>query len=141
MPPRFAFKPLLRYPHLAKNEVQIWDRFIKQNPEWAERADYDVPCGEHDILPADTPQHTKEDWDYLRSWKIDVVAYKGRIPFIIEVRPRANLGAIGEIVSKATMFMEEHPEFSEVEPIIITDQERPNMRELCDHNDIGYIVI
>ena len=138
---RFPFQPLVHYPHLAKNEVQIWDRFVKQNPEWADEADYDVTCGEKDVLPPGTPEHTKKDWDYLRSWKIDVVAYKGGIPFIIEVRPRANLGAIGETLSKAIMFINEHLEFPQVQPILITDQERPNMRELCDQHDIGYIVV
>lgn len=138
---RFPFAPLTKYPHLAKNEVVIWDKFLKQNPDWAERVDYDVTCGEHDILPPGTPEHTKEDWDYLRSWKIDVVAFKNNIPFIIEVRPRAGLGAIGEVLSKAIMFLEEHSDLPQAQPVIITDAERPNVRQLCAQHDIAYIII
>ena len=138
---RFPFKLLAHYPHLAKKEVVIWDRFVRQNSDWADEVDYDVTCGEHDTLPLDIPQHTKDDWNYLRSWKIDVVAYKNGIPFIIEVRPRAALGAIGETLSKTIMFMDEHPNFTEAEPVLITDVERPNVRALCEHHDIGYIVV
>lgn len=138
---RFHFEPLVHYPHLAKNEVEIWDRFVRKNPEWAEEADYDVTCGEHDTLPEDTPQHTRDDWNYLRSWKIDAVCYKAGLTYIIEVRPRAGLGAIGEVISKAMMYMDEHENISEVEPVLITDVERPNVRALCAEYDIGYIVV
>jgi len=138
---RFPFKPLLKYPHLAAKEAPIWDRFVKANPSFADEADYDVTCGKANSLPADTPQYLKDDWNYLRAWKIDVVAVKDGIRYIVEVRPRAGLNAIGEIICKASMFQAEHPEFGEVEPILITDFERPDIREMCGMHDIGYIVI
>jgi len=141
MPSRFPFKPLGNYPHLAAKEAPIWDRFVKANPLWADGADYDVVCGEADRLPSDTPQYLKDDWDYLRKWKIDVVAIRGNLHYIVEVRPHAGLAAIGEIISKAAMYQEEHPDLPEVEPIIITDLERPDMRRLCADREIGFIVV
>ena len=138
---RFPFKPLLKYPHLFAKEVEIWDRFVKANPLWAEEADYDVVCGEATKVPSDSPQYHKDNANYLSKWKIDVVAIKGNLRYIIEVRPYAGLGAIGEIISKATMFQEEHPDLPEVEPVIITDLERPDMRRLCADRNIGYIVL
>mgnify|MGYP001588063428 FL=1 len=138
---RFPYGPLEHYPHLAAKEVVIWDRFVRANPQFAEMADYDVTCGQKDKVPLGTPEHTKEDWDYLRSWKIDAVAIKDGVHYVIEVRPRAGLGAIGEILSKAIMFQEEHAEIAEVEPVLITDEERPNMRALCAEHDIGFVVV
>ena len=138
---RFRYGPLVHYPHLAAKEVVLWDRFIKNFPDYAEEADYDVTCGEKDVLASDVPEYSRKDWEYLRSWKIDVVVIKGGGLYVIEVRPRAGLGAIGEILSKATMFQEEHPEIPEVEPVLITDEERPNVRELCATHDIAYIVV
>lgn len=138
---RFPFQPLTHYPHLMEKEAQIWHRFVTQNPAWAQEADYDVTTGEPDVLPEGTPEYTQEDWKYLRSWKIDVVAIKDGIHYVIEVRPRAALGAIGEIISKAAMYQEENPDLPEVEAVIITDEERPNMRKLTSERDIGYIII
>lgn len=138
---RFPFSPLFNYPHLAAKEAPIWDRFVKANPSFADEADYDVTCGSVDKLPPNTPQYLKDDWNYLRAWKIDVVAMKNGIHYIIEVRPHAGLNAIGEIICKASMYQLEHLELPEVEPMLITDFERPDIRNLCAARDIGYIVV
>ena len=138
---QFRFEPLGHYPHLAYHEALIWDKFVRANPEWAQVVDYDVTVGEPDKVPEGTPDYTKKDWEYLRSWKIDAVAVKDGLYYIIEIRPSAGLGAIGEIISKASMYQEEHPDVPEVEAIIITDVERPNMKKLTADRDIGYIIV
>lgn len=135
------FKPLLKYPHLAAKEAPIWDRFVRQNPSFATTCDYDYTCGQPDSLPPETPEYLKKDWEYLRAWKIDVVAYKDGIPYVFEVRPRAGLNAIGEIICKASMFKEEHPSLPEPEPVILTDEERPDIKRMCFQRDIAYIVL
>lgn len=138
---RFPYKVLSKYPHLAHKEAPIWERFIRTNEDFAQTVDYDVVCGDRASVAAGTPEHTKKDWQYLNCYKIDVVAYGGGVVFVIEVRPRAGLGAIGETLSKAIMWQSEHPGAGEVEPMLITDLERPNVRALCAEHDIGYVVI
>ena len=141
MPGRFPFTKLAHYPHLAAKELPIWERFMEFYPDFAERADYDITCGDKPAVPPGTPEHTERDWNYLNAWKIDVVAYRGGVTYVIEVRPRAGLGAIGETLSKAIMYQQSQPLTAEVEPMLITDVERPNMRALCAEHDIGYVVV
>ena len=138
---RFPYGIITTFSHLAQKEKVIWQRFMARNHEWAELVDYDICCGTKDRVPAGTRVETEEDWSYLRSWKIDVLAIKGGIHFVIEVRPSADLGAIGGILNKAIMYQREHPGLPEVEPVLITDLERPDMRALCAEHDIGYVVI
>lgn len=137
---RFPYEPLSKYPHLAKREVVIWDRFVQLYRDFGDRADYDITCGKGVDIPEGTPPNWAANYKYLSKWKIDAVVYRGNTAYVVEVRPRAGLSAIGETLSKAIMFQKEHPDFQDVEPVLVTDIERPDVRDLCIEHDIAFYV-
>ena len=124
-----------------KREVPIWDRFIRAYPNFAESVDYDCICGKGPEVPENMGQPWKDDAKYLGSWKIDAVAFQSDNTYVIEVRPRAGLSAIGEVFMKMLMYRREHPDATNPEPVLITDQERPDMRELTAEHDIAFFVV
>ena len=138
---QYKYELLFFYPHLAKKEIPIWERFIKTNPDFFEAVDYDVTCGSGHELPNDLDEAWKRMAKYLGKYKIDVIGYKNGIHYVVEIRPNAGPSALGSTLSYAILYQTEMQGKIEAEPILITDVERPDMRKLCAEHDIGYIVV
>ena len=137
----FDYEKMLKYPHLGKKETKIWNQFIKENPNRFDTVWYDVKVGETRKCPQEnqTPmmkrilQETKK--------RVDAIAWKGNKMSIIEIRPNANFSAIGEINCFAYLIQDEIQTFDTLNAIIVTDNEMPNMKNLCEKEGILLYVV
>lgn len=114
---RFWFTKLAKYPHMKPADVAVWERFIQENRDAFERVDYDFHVGEGaDFLPTgeDTPDG-RENRLYQR--KIDVVGYRGNEVTLIEVKPSADMAALGQIQTYGELYAKGN--FSQFEPILL----------------------
>lgn len=96
---RFPYKILSKYPHMKPADVTVWERFINFNEGYFTSVDYDMHIGEGaDFLPTgeDTPDG-RENRLYQR--KIDVVGYTPDKTWIVEVKPIADMSALGQILT------------------------------------------
>ena len=138
---RFPFEILPKYPHLSENESRIWTRFIEQNPNFAESVDYDICVGGETELPEELDEEWERNARYLGAYKIDAVAYRGGKHFVIEIRTRAGPSALGNIITYMALYQVKVGGEADAEPVIVTDAERPNIRELCAEHDIDFYVV
>ena len=104
---RFRFQKLAKYPHMKPADIEIWERFIALNPDFFDRVDYDFHVGEGaDFLPSD--ENTAEGRENrLYRKKIDVVGYKKEEVWIIEVKPEADMLALGQVLSYKKIYAKE----------------------------------
>ena len=64
------------YPHMKPADIEIWERFIDENPNLYDMVEYDVPVGTTpEFLNEATPEATAGA-QRLYSLKIDVVGHK-----------------------------------------------------------------
>ena len=125
------YKKLLKYPHLGPEDSAIWAKFIEKNPDFYLEVDYDVKVGEgrdYSELPKDV---YSDDLKYLSKKRIDVVGSRPGEIHVIEVKPSANLSAIGQAFGLAELFRVEAPAYKRILPVVITDQLLPDMEKLC----------
>jgi len=92
---KVKYKKYLRYAHLGPEDVRIWDKFIETHPDYFQMVAYDVKVGEGREYPKSELPEIKEDLVYLSKKRIDVVGFKGEDVFVIEIKPKANLSAVG----------------------------------------------
>lgn len=126
---------------MGPKDTEIWTRFIVAYPDYFEGCDYDVICGNVELKETELAEEWKRNAQYLGSWKIDVLGFKGEKIYIVECRVGGDIRAIGTVLCECRMFKKDHPELPEPVPMIITDYERPNMKELCAEMDILYFVV
>lgn len=138
---RFLFKPLSKYPHLSQAETLIWNRFIQSYPDFCDRADYDIIVGEGPGPQKDLKEEWQRNAEYLGSYKIDAVGFKNATRYVFEVKRRAGPSALGQVIAYMALYQELVGPEVEVEPVLITDVERPDIRKLCAEHDIDYYVI
>ena len=128
---KIPYEKLLRYPHLSPEESKIWDRFIEKNPKIFEEVIYDARVGEGRDYSDYPEDKIREGMEYLSKKRIDVVGLAKELIYVIEIRPKANLNAVGSALGLAELFRDVAPVYKIIIPAIITDEILPDMPELC----------
>jgi hypothetical protein len=83
------------YPHMAKNDAVLWERFMDVYGPNFERFAYDVALGGFLPDPAAGDDATRRGFQYATALKIDAVGERSEDVWILEVRPHAGVSAIG----------------------------------------------
>jgi len=138
---KYKFERLLKYPHFRPEETAIWERFIIKFPNYFESVDYDLKVGTPREYPEGYPFGLSEAMRELSKKRIDVVGYSGKKVYIVEVEPNAGHPGIGQVLSVTELYKREHPDVEKVVPVLITDRENPDIRELCRKFGIVFFVV
>ncbi len=138
---RFKFEKLVKYPHMKPADISVWQRFIEKHPDFFERVDYDFCVGEGaEFLPTDeaTPDG-RENRLYRR--KIDVVGYKENAIYIIEVKPDADMKALGQVLTLATLYTEQEKPTEKIILAVIAEKLGSDMLETFKLYKIEVIIV
>ena len=138
---RFPYTALPKYSHLRPEDVAIWERFIQRYPNFYESVDYDLKVGTSREYPEAEEDEYKKDLEYLSRKRIDVVGYKGDEIHIIELKPKASFSAIGQVIGYTDLYRPFAEKGSLVSSVIITDEEIPDIKDLCFKRGILYFVV
>ena len=137
---KLEYKKYLRYAHLGPEDVRIWDKFIETHPDYFQMVAYDVKVGKGREYPESEMPEVKEDLVYLSKKRIDVVGFKGEDVFVIEIKPKANLSAVGQAFGLAELYRDEFGSGRRIVPVIITDEKIPDMEALCSRMGVLYLL-
>lgn len=94
----------IKYPHMIKQEIVIWKRFLKSYGNRFSRFRYDVHVGRG---IGQVPGFNKKLQDMavrLTQKRIDVVAALGGETYIIEIKDRAGMSAIGQLMTYKLLY-------------------------------------
>ena len=138
---RFRFGKLAKYPHMKPADVEVWERFLETNSNAFERVDYDFHVGAGaDFLPSgeETPDGRQ---NRLYQRKIDVVGYRGNEITLIEVKPLADMAALGQIQTYGELYAK--GSFSQFEPILVVVAAKimMEMKEVYKAKNIGVVIV
>lgn len=126
--PRFGSGRLAKYPHLIASDVPIWERFLDNHGHSFQGFDYDVHVGQGITPPVDTPENIRRMALHLTQKRIDAVGYKPGQIWLIEVKERPGVGAIGQILSYITLYRKQFKPSQEIVPVIVADLVEPDIR-------------
>jgi hypothetical protein len=108
-----AFEPVVktgRYPHMARRDFVVWERWIDAHGREYPRVAYDVALGGViSAIPAVTPAMNL-GFQYSTALKIDALLLRAGALTIVEVRPEASVSAIGSALCYEVMILREVPE-------------------------------
>ncbi|MBA7612647.1 hypothetical protein ES703_19883 [subsurface metagenome] len=128
-----------KYPHMMPADIIIWTRYLKTNPFPQARISYDLhvgtPAGPLDGL---TPEY-QEMALALSTKRIDAVVYETRRTGIVEVKPYAGSGAIGQVLTYRLLYIREFPGSPQPIAMILTDYPQRDTPWLCNQLNIVLI--
>jgi len=127
--------------HLSERELAIWQKFTSLFPERFTTVAYDyelgIPRNYDDTRPENYAKHHR----YLGGYKIDVIGYKTDVETIIEIKHQATSKALGEVWLYSEVYHKENPSKEMPRLMILTDEEMPHMREICEAEAVELVII
>lgn len=140
-PGQFNYEVRHKYPHLIGEDTDVWNRFILKYPDKFDTVDYDVKVG----LGADTSplteQYAKDYWKSLTMKRIDVIGHKNGFVTIIEVKKRASLFTLGQILGYKFLYLREYPEQRTVRTLIICSAISQDDIDVLKHYGIDFVIV
>ena len=131
----------IKYPHMVKQEIAIWKRFIKAYGDQFMSYKYDIHVGKGlDHLPGYTRKE-QEMAIRLTQKRIDVVAVSEHKVYIIEIKERAGMSAIGQLITYKILFEKRYGEGIIKGLIIVAEGMEPDMLEVYKLMNIKLIIV
>ena len=139
--PRFPADKLRVYPHMFREDIAIWERFLEDFGQNYNGFDYDVKVGQGTPPPDNTPPEYAHMQGTLSKYRIDVVGYIGSQIEIIEVKPHAGTVAIGQVVSYVELYKRDFSPSLPVRGVIVSDWYIEDVDHLTNELGIDYYVL
>lgn len=127
------------YPHLMAEDSAVWTTFLQSEFIKIKEVWYDVRVGKAVELPEFTSDMEKRISAGLTRKRIDVVAAVGGGLWVIELKPYADMYALGQVLTYVRLFRLEYVSPGDVIPVIICSDFDKDMVEEFD--EFGVLVI
>lgn len=132
---------MMRYPHMFPKDIEIWERFLEKYAADYSGFIYDwkVGSGTEPLPELNEPYASMQKT--LSKYRVDVIGVKDGFYELIETKPQAGPSAVGQIISYRNLFLKDYGGHREVVPVIVTDYERPDIRQVASDMGVKYIII
>ena len=133
--------PVVRpsYPHMMAEDREVWTRFLESKFIELKKVWYDLRVGSPIQLKEGADETDLKIASGLTRKRIDVVAEVGGGYWVIEVKPRATMYALGQVLTYTRLFVKEYKVSGEVVPVIICDEVDDDL--LDEFDEFGVMVI
>lgn len=134
-------KPIIRphYPHMMREDTEVWTKFLQSGFVTIKEVWYDVRVGQSVLVEAKPGSIEARIAAGLTRKRIDAVAAVGGGLWVIEVKPYANMYAVGQIYTYARLFSLEYISPGKVIPVIVCDDYDVDLLEEFD--ELGVLVL
>lgn len=137
----FKYEKRSAYPHMKPADVALWERFIEKYPDAYDTCEYDFWVGSPPPFNPIVNEETMGSADGLYRLKIDVVGHKGSGIDIIEVKPRADAKAIGQIKEYVRLYFRDEKPATRPQAVIITDTIRQDFLEAAAAEKVALFLV
>jgi len=127
------------YPHMMAMDVDVWSKYLAEPVASIKEVWYDVHVGESvKGIPAGD-ELTQRIADGVTRKRIDVVCRVGGGYWVVEVKPYANMVALGQILTYSRLFATEYRLDGEVIPVVVCNSVDPDL--IDDFENMGVLLI
>lgn len=116
-------KPIVmpHYPHMLLEDRRIWTEFLKSKVVEITEVWYDVHVGKSVPLPLGSSDMEQRISDGLTRKRIDVVCHVGDSYWVVEIKPRASMTALGQVLTYVRLFTIEFGMIELAQAVIICE--------------------
>lgn len=136
-PPEYRGK----YPHMFPLDIAVWERFLDKLGDQYLGFHYDITCGKPTTAGDHLPDEYKRDAEILSRLRIDVVGVKDSEINIIEVKPKANASAIGQLLTYKECYTSDYSPGKPVAMLLVCGQIDQNFEPALERAGISYLIV
>lgn len=130
-----------KYPHMMMQEVITWKRFLKRYGNNFAKYRYDVHVGKG-VGRIPGFNETLQDMAVrITQKRIDVVAARGAETYIIEIKDRASMAAIGQLITYRELYEQRYGRGRITGLIIVAETVDPDIKGVIERFKIKLFVV
>jgi len=130
---------MLHYPHMMTEDTEVWTKFLASGSFVITEVWYDVRVGQAAFLPAGASDMEKRIAAGITRKRIDAVASVSGGLWVVEVKPYANMYALGQVLTYVRKFKQEYVTPEVVVPVLVCDDYDDDLTEEFD--EFGVLVL
>ena len=136
-------KPVVRhrYVHMLPEDHTTWTAFLQSEHNDLDEVWYDVHVGRPMHVPSGSPSYMQDVVDGVSRKRIDVVGRVGSGLYIIEVKPHANMVAIGQVITYTNLFIEEFTIHGPVQALIVATTCDADILDIAKRQNVKIIAL
>lgn len=127
------------YPHMMAEDREVWTKFLEAGRPAVERVWYDVRVGLGVLLGPEVSELERRVAAGVTRKRIDVVAKVGGGYWVVEVKPVANMAALGQVVTYRRLFVGEYRVDGEVFGVVVCDEVDEDV--VGGYEELGVLVL
>jgi len=128
-----------KYTHLYQKDYATWTAFIESEWNLLDEVWYDVHVGRAMGVPEGSPGWMDDVVAGVSRKRIDVVGRIGTRFYIIEVKPEANMKAIGQVVTYRNLFIKEFKNIGPVQALIVSTTCDADILDIANEQNVTII--
>lgn len=120
------------YPHMARHDAAIWERFLAEFSLMFARFAYDVALGGVLHPGDDADLVDRLGFQYATACKVDAVGERAEDVWIIEVKPDAHAGAVGQALVYWTLAGLDKFTTKPLVPVVVTNRASADIKAAAE---------
>ena len=129
------------YPAMLPREIAVWRAWLALHQGEYDRFDYNVRVGPgYDPGPG-VAQYVRDSAKASTRQRIDAVAYRGDSVLIVEVKDRAGLSALGQLLGYSTHYRRENPVSSPPKLLLVARDLAPGVAEALQAHGVPFEIV
>ncbi len=129
------------YPHMARRDAVIWERYLKREASAWRGFAYDVALGGQLVDDPTGDPATLKGYQFSTAQRIDVVGDRGTEHWIIEVRHQARVSAIGAAMGYLLLAQRDPWTDLPLIPCVVTDNMSPDVRWVAEQFNVQVLLV
>lgn len=125
VPKLYKYEVMNKYPGMRPQDEVLWDSFVMLHPDEFETVYYDYHIGNPATNPAMEKDMRQSGSFDVSQWDIDALALDGTQWYVVEIKPNALAGALGQALAYTALLKTEDAMFKNAQPMVITDTISP----------------
>lgn len=127
------------YPHMAKHDARIWERFIDRFAGYFDQVAYDIALGGSEPTDPSATAAERLMWRFNTAKRIDAVAGNRAELWLCEVRRGSGLAAVGAVLGYTILSELDKWADRPLVMTLVTDRTDQDTRTVCEYLDIQVI--
>lgn len=129
------------YPHMARRDAIIWERFLRLRAREFEGFAYDVALGGQIVDAPPGEEAVALGYRFSTAQRVDVVANRITEHWIIEVRHQARISAVGAAMGYTMLALREPWTDLPLVPTVVTDNMSPDVRYVAELLNVNVVIL
>lgn len=126
----------IHFPHMAKHDAAIWERFLTRFTGYFDRVAYDIALGGAEPTDPSATAAERMMWRSNTAKRIDAAIGNDEEIWLVEVRKGAGLSAIGAVLGYLLLSELDKWADAPLIPTLVTDQTDEDIKLVCREYEI-----